>query len=492
MASFFTMDFSGGMNEVIDPALLEKNTAALLVNADILDGKISSIKLPAWYADKPEDLRHYGRLDRSVVKLYERTYWSNNEAETAPFYGGAEENYLGIPYPDYSTDVKIEKVSGELDGNHKYCVTFVNANGWESAPGSITDYEKTVSLEKQTAKITVSWNSDKVSYAKIYRTQKEGADFFCVGEVKKSGEAFTDNIDDYTIAGLEPLSSIDNYPPPERGRYLCESGNVFFLAVGSKLYFSVPGNPHAWPILNYIGVDDVITGIVPEFQGVLVFTANNTYRITGAEDVQTLTKSMIPGNQGCVKYQTVAQVSNYPIWLSNDGICMWNGESISIISQQVMDTYKLQPRFAVSANDSYYLFKEEGAIVFDLRNGGKFHKLDFTCDYAWYDADADNFYLQFNEKGIYLWGTGEKAVYSYLSPYIGVPESAHTRFREILLIIDGNATVSIYDEYRQICTAVLGKSGQHRIKLPYNILCRYIQIKVDGIGSLREAGVIYI
>ena len=135
--------------------------------------------------------------------------------------------------------------------------------------------------------------------------------------------------------------------------------------------------------------------------------------------------------------------------------------------------------------------KEEGAIVFDLRNGGKFHKLDFTCDYAWYDADTDNFYLQ-NDKGILLWGAGESAVYSYLSPYIGIPESAHTRFREIVLVIDGNATVSVYDEYKKICTAYLGKSGQHRIKLPYNILCRYVQIKVDGTGSLREIGAVYI
>ena len=491
MASFFTTDFSGGMNEITDPALLEKNTAALLVNADTVNGKIVSIKKPSVYAEKPEDLRHYGRLDRSVVKLYERTYWSNNDAVNAPYYGGAEENYLGIPFPDYKSNVKIEKVSGKLDGNFKYCVTFVNVNGWESAPGSLTDYEQAVTLEQQTAKVTVTWSDERVSYAKIYRTQKDGADFYCVGEVEKSGSSFTDETDDYILVGLEALSSTDNYPPPDKGKYLCESGNVFFLAVGSKVYFSAPGNPHAWPTLNYIGVDDVITGIVPEFQGVLVFTMNNTYRITGAEDIQTLTKTMVPGNQGCIQYRTAVQVSNYPIWLSNDGICMWNGESITIVSQQVMNTYRIQPRFAVSANDCYYLFKEEGAIVFDLRNGGKFHKLDFTCDYAWYDADADNFYLQ-NDKGILLWGAGESAVYSYLSPYIGIPESAHTRFREIVLVIDGNATVSIYDEYKKICTAYLGQSGQHRIKLPYNILCRYVQIKVDGTGSLREIGAVYI
>ena len=261
MATYFSAQFTGGMNEVIHPSLLDEKTASLLRNATVENGKIVSIKMPQLTpANTPEDIRHYGRINRSVVKWYQRNYWSINDAYSAPFYGGDVENYLGIPYVDYEQDVKIALQDGELSGEYKYCVTLVNPNGWEGAPGAVLDYERAVTLENNSVDITVSWSDSRVAYAKIYRTADHGADFYCVGEVKKSGEVFHDETDDYTLAGLESLSSTDNYPPPDNGKYLCESGGVFFLAVDSTLYFSSLGNPHAWPKLNFIGFDDIITG----------------------------------------------------------------------------------------------------------------------------------------------------------------------------------------------------------------------------------------
>lgn len=492
MAQYFTAQFTGGMNEVISPALLDEKTASLLVNGDIESGKISSIKMPKLLpVDKPETLGHFGKINRSVVRLYGRTYWSDNDTIYPPYYGGDVENYLGIPYPDYNNDVDFTYIpDGELNGNYKYCVTYVNINGWESAPGSLLDYERSIILLKNNyVGITVNWTDERISYAKIYRTQAEGADFYCVGEVKSSGGTFTDKTSDYTLTGLEPLSTIDNYPPPDNGKYLCESGNVFFLAVDSTLYFSKQGNPHAWPKLNFIGIDDTITGICPEFQGVLVFTKNNCYRITGAENIETLIKSMLPGNQGCVNYNSIDQVSNAPIWLSNDGICLWNGENINVISRQIINTTRLQVVCGVSANDCYYLFLKNGAILYDHRNGDVFRKLDFSCDYAWYDGDSDVLYLQ-DKKGIYEYGSGEYGSYIYKTGYIGVPESEYTYYREVVLTIDGTANVTLLNEDKEVFSVELNKSGKHRLKAPYNTFGRYCQVKVVGSGTLKEIGVI--
>lgn len=492
MATYFTAQFTGGMNELLDPALLDEKTASLLVNADIESGKLVSVRMPKPVpVNTPEELDHYGKVNRSVVKLYDRTYWSINDTLTAPFYGGDKENYLGIPFPDYEKDVVITpQEDGELTGNFKYCVTFVNENGWESAPGDILDYERAVTLEENFVDITVSWEDERVSYAKIYRTQKEGADFFCVGEVKTSGDTFTDKTSDYPLAGLEPLSTIDNYPPPDNGKYLCESGNVFFLAVGSTLYFSVQGNPHAWPKLNFIGFDDIITGIVSEFQGVLVFTANNAYRIVGADNVETLTKTELPGQQGCVKYNSIAQISNAPVWLSNDGICLWDGQSINVISRRIINTTRLQVTCAASANDCYYLFLKNGAILYDHRNGGVFSKLDFSCDYAWYDGDADALYMQ-TERGISVWGQGTYGTYSYKTGAIGIPESEHTFFKEVVITIEGSANVTLINEGNSVFSVALKRSGRHRLKAPYNTIGRFAQVKVSGNGTLKELGVIY-
>ena len=493
MGTFFAAQFTGGMNELIDPALLDENTASLLVNANIESGKLVSIKMPKTVpVSSPADLQHYGSIDRSVVKIFDRTYWSYNNAFSAPYYGGNEEDYLGIPFPDYDSNFEwgYADGSGELDGKYKYCITFVNKNGWEGAPGDVLDYEQVINFSNNWGKITVTWEDERISYAKVYRTQKEGADFYCVGEIKNSGDTLIDKTDDYTLVGLESLSSIDNYPPPDKGRYLCESGNIFYLAVNSTLYYSVQGNPHAWPKLNFIGFDDIITGIAPEFQGVLVFTANNTYRITGAEDPATLIKTVVPGNQGCVKYTSIAQISNAPVWLSNDGICLWDGENINVISRRKINTTRLQVVCAASANDCYYLFLEKGAILYDHRNGGIFSKLDFTCQYAWYDGDADMLYLQ-NNGIISAWGQGENGVYTYKSGYIGIPESEYTVFKEVILTIEGNANVTLSNEGTAVFSVALKRSGRHRLKAPYNTLGRYAEIKVSGNGTLKELGVIY-
>ena len=81
MAVFFCDSFSSGMNEVIDPSLLDQKTAALLINADITSGKLKSIKSPYNLgATSPLDFNHFGNINRSVVKLYERTYWSQTQA----------------------------------------------------------------------------------------------------------------------------------------------------------------------------------------------------------------------------------------------------------------------------------------------------------------------------------------------------------------------------------------------------------------------------
>ena len=151
MATYFTAQFTGGMNELLDPALLDEKTASLLVNADCESGKLVSVRMPNPVpVNTPEELDHYGKVNRSVVKLYDRTYWSINDTLTAPFYGGDKENYLGIPFPDYEKDVVITpQENGELTGNFKYCVTFVNENGWESAPGAVLDYERAVILEEK-------------------------------------------------------------------------------------------------------------------------------------------------------------------------------------------------------------------------------------------------------------------------------------------------------------------------------------------------------
>jgi hypothetical protein len=495
MANFYTAAFTAGMNEIIYPGLLDEKSAAYLSNVKLRDGKISALRAPlALPQTSPEQFGHYGTKNRSAVKFYGRAYWSINDAKEAPYYGGNIEP-LGVPYPTIQPTLsKITPVQGDekgLTGTYKYCMTFVNANGWESAPGSLTNYEQVIELDNSFVNVTAPPFPEGIAYAKVYRTANMGAEFFCVGEISTSEGSFLDKTDDYVLAGLEPISSLDNYPPPDKGKYLTESGGVFYLAVGTFLYFSAVGNPHAWPTLNFVDCGDIITGIAPEFQGVLVFTANATYRIVGTYDVSTVTKTSVPGNQGCVNYHTIAHVSNAPCWLSNDGICLWNGESLAIISDRVMNTERLQVHCAVSGNDKYILFLESGAIVYDRKDGGVFYKLTFTCDYAWYDGDADKIFLQRGDR-IYEYGAGETLRYTYRSPYIGGGESGYKRFTEVIVIADGETTVSAYCDDKKRCEVICkGNDARHRIKLPFATSGQRLQVEINGDGKLKELFVYY-
>lgn len=489
MPSFVCNQFSGGMNEVLSPWLLDNKTAVMLENADVDTGKLKGIPGPGVLSvTSAESFGHYGTRNRSVVCWYDRYYWSNNDGTG---YGGSDES-LGVPYPLRHPVLTKSTSSSGLSGRYKYCWCYVNANGWEGAPcaetGSLWE-EIELSGESVTITAPSSFPSG-VSYIKLYRTVDMGADFYCIGDIRKPNGEFVDTLKDTTLLMLEPASSFDNYPPPEGGKYLCESGGVFFLAVGSRLYFSLQGNPHAWPTLNFIGFDDTIRGITAEFQGVLVFTSNHTYRITGADDPETVIKTLIPGDQGCVNYRTIARVSNAPIWLSNDGICLWDGESMTVISHQVMDTHRLQVRYAVSANDCYYLFLLNGTIVFDHKNGDVFRRLSFTCDYAWYDGDSDRIYMERGGK-FYEYGAGVIRDFTYISPYIGDSGLAYKQFTELVVSHKGELCITGILDGRESFVLEHVSGCRNRIKLPYPSTGKIFQVKITGPGELSEIAVLY-
>lgn len=499
MNVYAVTQFDGGMNNVISPSLLEPNCAVELVNADVTSGKITPVRRPVLLEhNDPEDYGHYGGPNKSVVTWYERHYWSNNTATTAPYYGGKEENYLGIPYPTYSgtgANVSVAggtPASGEtgISGDFKYCVTFVNANGWEGAPGSNEEYETAVTLSSQTGVVTVSWSSTIVSKAKIYRTIDHGADFYCIGEITTSGGGtFRDTVPDTDAQLMNPLSTIEYFPPPDHGKFLCEAGGVFFLAVGSLLYFSVQGNPHAWPTTQFIVFDDVITGIVPEFQGVLVFTADSAFRVVGAESPETITKTYIPGNCGCLNYRTIACLNNAPVWLSREGVSIWDGNSVTCLSSRVIKNQFTGIKYAACADDKYFLFCSDDTLVFDRKNGGIFYKLSFVCEYAWHDSASGFFYLK-SGNFIYHYGQGLPLTVKYRSPDIGGASPALKVFRELIFSVTQECDLRILvDGEEKAAFNISG--GRTRIKLPLSAVGFALSLRFATQGDVNGFTVLY-
>ena len=107
--------------------------------------------------------------------------------------------------------------------------------------------------------------------------------------------------------------------------------------------------------------------------------------------------------------------------MSNDGICLWDGSSITVPSYQVLNTSYLGVKYAVSANDKYYLFHTSGGIIFDRKNGDIFYKIDFSCDYAWYDGDNDCLFILIGD-ALFQYGKGNNLTFRYVSGNLGGDE----------------------------------------------------------------------
>lgn len=494
MTVWQSMAFTGGYQDIPHPSLLDEKTGTWLINASTETGKLVPVKYDHNTEQSPEQLGHYGTHDRSVVKWYNRYYWSDNVTATYDSHG---DTGIGIPYPATQPSLYAVTATGDglAEGTYGYCITYMNEHMWEGAPGSLEEWKVDISVtEGKAVKVVFPDTPENVSYIRVWRTADNGADFYLIAQLDATAQSYTDELSDNLLVMGESLSSQDSYPPPEGGRFLTESGGVFFLAVNTasytRLYFSTLGNPHAWPTLNFQGFSDDITGIVPEFEGVLVFTRNSAYRVTGASDIETVVVQQVPGNQGCVNWHTIAQLDNMPVWMSNDGLCSWDGNAINVLSLGKVNTRGLFPVSATTWDGAYYLFTSSGTLVYDVRNGGIFRRLSTVCEYAWTDQERDQLFVQRNNNSYQLHGGTAVVPLTYRTGHIGGSELTFKRFAEVIVSSDGYLTLNVIVDGKNKLD-VMVSSGRTRIKLPHTIVGRWLQLELTGTGSLEELVVLY-
>lgn len=492
--SWHAFAFTGGYNDALHPSLLDEKTASVLIDAQTETGKLRPVLYDLNVGATPEALGHYGSQTRSTVKWYGRWYWSDNYALT---YGSQGDTGLGIPYPESQPTLEAIAPSGDglPAGVYRYCITYMNEHEWEGAPGSLTEWETSITLtEARAVRLTFPETPAGVSWIRVWRTAAEGAEFSLVARLAATETGYTDELADSLLVMGESLSSQDNYPPPSGGRYLTESGGVFYLAVNTpsrtELHFSALGNPHAWPTLNFIGFGDSITGIVPEFEGVLVFTRNGAYRVTGADNPDTVVCQGIPGNQGCIAWQSISQLDNMPMWLSADGLCAWDGESVQVLSLGRVLLRGVVPVAAAALDGAYYLFTTDGVIVYDSRSGGIFRRLSSVCDHAWHDTDRDCIFLTRGDATYQLNAGRLPRRLTYRTGHVGESELLARRFMELLARVGAETELKVMVDGREVLSRTL-PPGRSRLKLPDTAVGAYAEIELQGDGDIEELALAY-
>lgn len=481
-------NFSNEMNNFVSAKHLDQKTAQVLLDGNGVHGSLRPESAPAELGVyELSALDHYGWIDRTVIKWYDKNYWSLDNAEVAPFYGG-DLGYLGVPpHADTLSIAACAPAGTGLAGNFKYCMTVLTAEGWESAPGEMeARWWSGISLTDQAVSITLPAAKDLddiVSAIRIYRTPANDSEYYLIGEysLAQLGTTITDELSDLDLVFNISLETVNYLPPPDKGKFLTENDGTFYLAVGDRLY--IGKSPHAWHPMNWIsGFDGDITGITKEFSGILVFTANKASRVLGS-DINTLTKQELPTQQGCINNRTIGKIGNVPIWCSNDGICIWDGSQVQLVS---FGRYEFNdvPLHAVCANDRYHLFFEDKSIIYDRRGVDVFRESSVTCDYGWYDAAQDKFYTvkvqPDNSKLVYLFGSGEIMKFIYLSGILPTDGTVLCLWYRFIVDAAGSVDVIITTDKGKQASFTLNGRGKIWSYLPKSFYAHGVTVQIES------------
>jgi hypothetical protein len=387
---------------------------------------------------------------------------------------------------DISANTLYVAEAADLTGTVQYAYTYYNsAEGVESALSPSLTTFVTVNGEIAIAAIAASADP-QVDKKRLYRLGGALTVFSLVTTLDNATLTYNDSLNDAEIDGTVNTSAL--YLPPVSGlQFLTEANGSLFGSKGSKLYYSEVGLPDAFPTNNFISFPLDIAGMGDTANGMLVFTKNRTYIVTGTSP-STYSKYLLSGDQGCIAFESVANIGPELLWVSNDGICTSSGDAVTVITKEQLGHITLSP-VASAVHDEIYYLSETGGNVFAL---------DFRYGNIAKDLDLDiTSVVQANDV-IYGWNTGQlhelfkgasSESLTYLSAEVTDGEYSNLKtYKSFYIRYDGTITLEIFIDGVSVLSKVLSSSlPTEEIKVPSARQQGYrVQFKVTGTGTVHE------
>lgn len=342
-----------------------------------------------------------------------------------------------------------------------------------------------------------------VTTVRIYRTADDSADFYQLADVSYGTTTYTDATDDVELLMGKAMDTMDGLPPVYRftsgrweltgGRYLTEVNSVGWLAVGDCVYFSEPGNLHAWKLLNFIKVSGTVTALARAGNGLIVLTAARAYLVTGTSLTDMVVRDLHTSG-GCTNWRTVAYMRGSPMWVSDDGLAVYVGSSDlqSAAVRIVTDgqyRFTTDPLFAVAHRSCYIASMGDGtAVHIDFRTGRPVvTTFDTDADLGYYDGDSGKLLLAVDGTW-FEHEAGTAPEWLYESPVMAGSEQVATkqkRWRRVR--VDSDSAVSVTPiglDGTEYATVTVG-GAQRWSYLPPGIVGRALQLRIVGTGELR-------
>lgn len=376
----------------------------------------------------------------------------------------------------------------------QYVYTYYNSqNGVESTPSPISE-EFEVPANKDILVTGFVASSDvQVDMIRVYRLGGGATEFTLVRELPNGTTQF---IDDIAVVDLQAplLDSVNNFPPPETGRYLTEAYGIMFMAVGDKLVFSETGKPDYWPPANSIDFAKPITGMFPVPNGLLVFSESRTDILVGttASEFYVLP---ISTEHGSISHYSGKLVKNTPTWVSLDGVSQYSGGVVRIISKDKLGKIKLDVVNSAVYDEEYYLALSDGSLmVMDARfNVMVFKHYRFKENVDNILTYDDTLYGRQGDKLVRLFQGKNYSSLTWLSP--DFTEGEHSQYKLYNSIYiryecydDVGLSVRTYIDGEKVQYSTLKSDANiHELKVPADLQEGYsIQFGIEGCGKIYE------
>ena len=166
------------------------------------------------------------------------------------------------------------------------------------------------------------------------------------------------------LADIQPIEEVTT--PVRSLNGLIESSNLFFAFKDNRLFVSDYGNPNSWPASGFLDFDQNITGLGTLGSELVVFTEYGMYRVFGSNP-SLLKKVQIPTTEGVKSgtNKTITKFQSGIFFAGLNGICFYNGQNVSRITQGNLSTFSLPDSTATNNHggyleDTYFLLGTSG------------------------------------------------------------------------------------------------------------------------------------
>jgi hypothetical protein len=224
-----------------------------------------------------------------------------------------------------------------------------------------------------------------------------------------------DFIDDFVFRSLTNRLRTNDYdPPPENLQGLTViQNNILAGFVGNDLYFSEPGQYHAWPTEFIRSLEHRIVALTSVNGELVVLTDAFPYLISG-NDPRVLSTLKIDMRYPCLNASSVVNMGFGAMYATHEGLALISlagaGSQVATATVHAPDTWNesLDPTTVVAAqyNGNYFGSHSTGTITF-IREGSNqpyFIEGEFPFTAMWYDTLGNRlFYATGTDGDVVRW-----------------------------------------------------------------------------------------